>query len=106
MKGLTLQTLRSIAPSAPSTCNVGGQPKTGESSGAGDVVLADRLAPPTFTGATCMRLGMPREPNRAAVMVPRIIRDMKGPGQMQLEVMCRGPRAPARCLESMTTLQR
>ena len=47
-------------------------------------------------GATRLKL-------ETAWMVPRIIRDMKGPGQMQLDVMCRGPKAPARCLESMTT---
>eukprot|EP00442_Polarella_glacialis_P035501 CAMPEP_0115101576 /NCGR_PEP_ID=MMETSP0227-20121206/33327_1 /TAXON_ID=89957 /ORGANISM="Polarella glacialis, Strain CCMP 1383" /LENGTH=65 /DNA_ID=CAMNT_0002497379 /DNA_START=531 /DNA_END=728 /DNA_ORIENTATION=+ len=35
--------------------------------------------------------------------MPRIIRDLNGPGQMQLVVMCLGPRAPAKCFESITT---
>mmetsp|Transcript_74919 Transcript_74919/g.92069 ORF Transcript_74919/g.92069 Transcript_74919/m.92069 type:complete len:83 (+) Transcript_74919:221-469(+) len=38
-----------------------------------------------------------------ALTVARIMRDMNGPGQMQLEVMCLGPRAPARCFDNITT---
>mmetsp|Transcript_2136 Transcript_2136/g.3824 ORF Transcript_2136/g.3824 Transcript_2136/m.3824 type:complete len:83 (+) Transcript_2136:332-580(+) len=38
-----------------------------------------------------------------ALMVPRIIRDIKGPGHMQFDVTCRDATAPAKCLESITT---
>merc|ERR1719379_1717357 len=38
----------------------------------------------------------------AVVIVPRIMRDMKGPGQMELTVMCCSPNTDARCLDNIT----